>query len=348
MPEDHRVEFSGCDGSTLVGTLSTAYTPGAIGSKNREVQFPTEYRYPSRCVMLLHGGMGHRDYLYHKHLTSMLLAEHGHGPNAVAVFRFDYNGNGDSAGDRFFLSGFWHDIADTQIAMRVLEQEPYRMKTVCLIGHSVGAQHILQLAATGSSSSSSLTSSFSSSSSSSAAAAAAAVAGSVKHSTLDTCRKSLLQRRETWWVPPLLVCVQPRFRLRYWFEEWERQCKSSKDGKWTMRWKSRGRAREHVITRKEVESYANIDMDRVRCINDDSGFGNGRLQILSVHGIVTRGQSSSTSSKIMGYGSDDAAEVAATADGVVPLVDCVEVANRIRCDWHTLKLVSFVFLTAGR
>ena len=320
------MEFSGCDGSTLVGTLSTAHTPRDLGSNCKDnVQVPTE-SYPSRCIMLLHGGMGHRDYLYHKHLTSMLLAEHGQGPNAVAVFRFDYNGNGDSAGDRFFLSGFWDDIADIQVAMRLLEQAPYKMKTVCLIGHSVGAQHILQLAATGSSALSL--------SPPTPSAAAAAAAQLMKQST--TNRKSFSQHRETWWVPPLLVCVQPRFRLRYWFEEWERQCKSNEDGKWTMRWKSRGRPREHLINEKEVASYASIDMECIRRINN-SDFGNGRVQILSVHGI-TRGQSS-TSAKVMGYGGD-APEVAVTADGVVPLVDCVEVANRIQCDRHTLKLVS--------
>jgi hypothetical protein len=82
--QDTTVHFHGADGTPLVGTLSVAALPRDAGSDIAT--------HPTHCVLLLHGGMGHRDYLYHKHLTQRLLHAHG---RTLAVFRFDYNGNGD-------------------------------------------------------------------------------------------------------------------------------------------------------------------------------------------------------------------------------------------------------------
>ena len=270
------VQFAGADGTMLVGTLALATNQS-----------------PTSCVLMVHGGMGHRDYLYHKHITQEILAEHG---GDVAVFRFDYNGNGDSDGDRFFMSSFHQDLDDIKVVISMLRAPPYQLQTVCIIGHSAGAQHALQFAVRS------------------------------------------LREQEPDIVPPLMVCVQPRFRLQYWHEEWVRQTSQSGDGTWIMRWKTRGRQKEHSITLDDVKSYTSIDMDAIRNLNDPC-FGDGRLQILTLHGVVATTKNSGAN--IMGYGAHDKA----TPDGVVPIVDCCAIANRINCDRHSMQLVSVTLIS---
>ena len=219
MP-DARVSFRGADGTELVGTLSTR--DDRLGDVAAAAAAAAAAA--SQCIILLHGGMGHRDYLYHKQLTRYILSSDWARAHGVAVFRFDYNGNGDSGGQRFFLAGFWDDVADIRAAMRALLAPPFRLTTVGLIGHSLGAQHVLQLAA----------------------------------SSSPLPQPSLSPPPPTdplIPIPPLLVCVQPRFRLQFWVEEHRRQCASSADGRWTMKWSSRGQQRSHVITQEDVEAW---------------------------------------------------------------------------------------------
>mgnify|MGYP000530413128 CR=1 FL=1 len=292
MP-DAKIIFHGSDQTQLVGTLSTTWTnsTGNTGPSNKN-------SYPAHCILLLHGGMGHRDYLYHKVLTRKILASMG---SHVAVFRFDYNGNGDSHGHRFFLSSFWDDVADIWCAIRFLQQSPYRMRTVCVVGHSVGAQHVLQLPIS-------------------------CMLSSNGNNPDESGDKNFGSLDE---LPPLLVCVQPRFRLRYWYEEWERQCQQH--GQWQMKWRSRGRPRSHIITKHDVTEYCKVRMDNVRHFNDPCFTGN--IDVLTIHGLSRSNRNSAAT--VMGYGSD----VETTIDGVVPVEDSVQVANRVGCDRHTLKIV---------
>ena len=301
-PLDTRVEFAGADGTHLVGTLSVH-----ASTRHGDTEL-SQRTFPPHCVILLHGGMGHRDYLYHKQLTAEILSAY---PAQVCVFRFDYNGNGDSQGGRFFLAGFKDDLADIRAAMSMLMRSPYDTVPICLVGHSVGAQHVLQLATESN-------------------------GNIIQRSARETGYHSTCSASQ---IPPLLVCVQPRFRVQWWYEEWERQSASSADRNWTMKWKSRGSERSYVIKQEDVETYAAINLQAISCVNNPTKFGptgKSSIQILSVHGIVPSNQDSSAAT-VMGYGTDGGA----TIDGVVPVGDCTEVANRVNCDRHTLKLVRF-------
>jgi hypothetical protein len=308
-----------------------------------------------------------------------------------------------SGGDRFFMSGFWDDVADVRVAMRMLRRAPYHLQPVCLVGHSLGGQHALQLAASAVLAGG--TPAVVGAKHSRAKTRAGTTPTAVAAASSESCASRRCRGRErncaaalpspsptpgtstptaavhaaaataddndddddddddcSCFVPPLLVCVQPRFRLRFWIEEWERQRSSSPDadGQWTLKWKnSRGRACAHVVQKREAESYSAVNMDAVRALNGPR-FGGGRLHVLSVYGIATTrggssskstGSSSSSSSSsagagasvvvaATGYGSDEAART--SLDGVVPVEDCTELANRINCDRHTLRMVRFL------
>ncbi|KAI8060991.1 Alpha/Beta hydrolase protein [Gongronella butleri] len=79
-----------------------------------------------RLVLILHGNMGHKDYLFHKLLAESL---------PYASFRFDFRGNGESTGEAGFAN-MMEDVADIATVSNYFEERGYDI--YALVGHSRG------------------------------------------------------------------------------------------------------------------------------------------------------------------------------------------------------------------
>ncbi|KAH9171678.1 Alpha/Beta hydrolase protein [Lactarius sanguifluus] len=79
-------------------------------------------------ALILHGTMGHKDYLFQKALAARL---------PLDSFRFDFRGAHESGGT-FSQGGFADDVEDVRVVVAYLTQE-YGYKIDLLVGHSRGS-----------------------------------------------------------------------------------------------------------------------------------------------------------------------------------------------------------------
>ena len=114
---------------------------------------------------------------------------------------------------------------------------------------------------------------------------------------------------------PNIVGVNMRYNLEYWRSTWKKHV--AKDGHWTLSWKNRGRPIKLVVSKHDADTYADVPMERVALI---------RAAVLNVYGMVAGGSQASydTGNSML-------------TDGVVPLVDVEEPANRMIN--HTLRFL---------
>ncbi|CAG8611168.1 5313_t:CDS:10 [Ambispora gerdemannii] len=91
----------------------------------------------TKLGLILHGTLGHKDYLFQKKLASVLPFD---------TFRFDFRGNGESDGERKYAS-IKDDLDDLETVLDFLQKE-YGYSLYALIGHSKGAMIALLYAAT--------------------------------------------------------------------------------------------------------------------------------------------------------------------------------------------------------
>lgn len=100
----------------LVGTLEQWTTPN--GSLREG---------PRKLALILHGSMGHKDYLFQKKLAHRL---------PIDSFRFDFRGNFESTGS-MRLGGFLDDVVDISAVVEYLVKE-FGYQIDLVIGHSRG------------------------------------------------------------------------------------------------------------------------------------------------------------------------------------------------------------------
>ncbi|EMD39974.1 hypothetical protein CERSUDRAFT_112216 [Gelatoporia subvermispora B] len=86
---------------------------------------PTQGR---KLALILHGAMGHKDYLYQKRLAHRL---------PIDSFRFDFRGNHESPGP-WLLDGLFDDVEDIEAAVAYLH-EHYGYVVDLVVGHSRGS-----------------------------------------------------------------------------------------------------------------------------------------------------------------------------------------------------------------
>lgn len=79
-------------------------------------------------ALILHGSMGHKDYLFQRKLAPLL---------PMDSFRFDFRGNLESGGD-WSLASLPKDVEDIQVVVEYMKRE-YGYTTTVLIGHSRGS-----------------------------------------------------------------------------------------------------------------------------------------------------------------------------------------------------------------
>lgn len=89
-----------------------------------------------RLVLITHGVLGHKDYLFHRVLAQEL---------PYSSFRFDFRGNGESTGEPGYAN-MEEDTEDIHTVARYFEQEGYEIFAV--IGHSRGSVAGLKFATT--------------------------------------------------------------------------------------------------------------------------------------------------------------------------------------------------------
>jgi pimeloyl-ACP methyl ester carboxylesterase len=114
---------------------------------------------------------------------------------------------------------------------------------------------------------------------------------------------------------PNIVGVHMRYNLEYWRATWKKHVEE--EGHWTLSWKNRGAAVKHVVSKEDADMYAEVPMDLV---------SNIQAAVLNVYGFVP-GESQAF------YDTGDAV----LTDGVVPLADVEEPANRIAN--HTVRFL---------
>lgn len=110
-----------------------------------------------------------------------------------------------------------------------------------------------------------------------------------------------------------------RFRLVHWRRVW--RSKVEREGRWRLEWKNRGQPVAHTVSEQDVDIYASVDLEMVSAI---------KTPVQNVYGMIRTDHSQAA------Y--DTGQEM--LADGVVPLSDVVEPANRIRN--HELRLLQGV------
>ncbi|PIL22565.1 hypothetical protein GSI_15254 [Ganoderma sinense ZZ0214-1] len=88
-------------------------------------QEPTRGR---KIALILHGSMGHKDYLFQKRLALGL---------PIDSFRFDFRGNHETPGTWVF-AGFPEDVIDLEVVVEYLKKE-YGYVVDMLVGHSRGS-----------------------------------------------------------------------------------------------------------------------------------------------------------------------------------------------------------------
>ncbi|KAI0712203.1 ectomycorrhiza-regulated esterase [Earliella scabrosa] len=86
---------------------------------------PTQGR---KIALILHGAMGHKDYLFQKRLALRL---------PIDSFRFDFRGNHETPGEWRF-GKFYNDVDDLDAVVAYLKQE-YGYVVDMLVGHSRGS-----------------------------------------------------------------------------------------------------------------------------------------------------------------------------------------------------------------
>jgi len=86
---------------------------------------PTDDR---KIALILHGSLGHKDYLFQKRLAHRL---------PVDSFRFDFRGNHETGGD-FKQGRIGEDVVDLQVVVEYLKSK-FGYKIDMLVGHSRGA-----------------------------------------------------------------------------------------------------------------------------------------------------------------------------------------------------------------
>jgi len=86
---------------------------------------PTQGR---KLALILHGAMGHKDYLYQKRLAHRL---------PIDSFRLDFRGNHESSG-KWLLDGFSDDYEDIEACVAYL-QEHFGYIVDLIVGHSRGS-----------------------------------------------------------------------------------------------------------------------------------------------------------------------------------------------------------------
>ncbi|CAG8461616.1 5685_t:CDS:10 [Ambispora leptoticha] len=91
----------------------------------------------SKLGLILHGTLGHKNYLFQKKLASSLPFD---------TFRFDFRGNGESEGERKY-GCLKNDLDDIETVFDFLQKE-YGYSLYALIGHSRGAMAALLFVAT--------------------------------------------------------------------------------------------------------------------------------------------------------------------------------------------------------
>lgn len=166
--------------------------------------------------------------------------------------------------------------------------------------------------------------------------------------------------------PTLLINVHSRFDLSYWHDEYTRQV--AEKGEWVLRWKSNGRQFEHIVTDHDASTYSAVDMAAAvanlppprRIAGPGPGSGPGpepagsgaTSTSTSTRTSTSTSSSSSTSSTTTTSETEAETEVLSvygfvvadnladsvgydtravpTSDGVVPLADVAQVANRIQ------------------
>eukprot|EP00729_Bicosta_minor_P021904 gene21904-31817_t len=101
------------------------------------------------------------------------------------------------------------------------------------------------------------------------------------------------------------------FDLSYWHDEYTRQV--AEKGEWVLRWKSNGRQFEHIVTDHDASTYSAVDM---------AAATEAETEVLSVYGFVVADNLADS----VGYDT----RAVPTSDGVVPLADVAQVANRIQ------------------
>ena len=222
------------------------------------------------------------------------------------------------------MGGFWQDVDDVGAVLKMLRGE-YRLEPVCMIGHSAGAQLMLQYAAR-------------------TATAAAPPLRSQQRQQEDGLMA----------CPTLLINVHARFDLNYWYAEYKRQV--AEKGEWVLGWKSNGREFVHAVTADDASSYSAVDM-AVAVTNLPSPRSIARIppataSIAGAGAVSTSAAVSATEvCSIYGFvAADDLAKSAGyntravpTSDGVVPLADVAQIGNAIQDgvnrNKHTLVLL---------
>ncbi|KIK98979.1 hypothetical protein PAXRUDRAFT_610013 [Paxillus rubicundulus Ve08.2h10] len=89
---------------------------------------PPQPRHGRKIALILHGTMGHKDYLFQKRLASRLPFD---------SFRFDFRGNHESQGQRRY-GGFHEDIEDLVTVVAYL-RTTYGYEIDVVVGHSRGS-----------------------------------------------------------------------------------------------------------------------------------------------------------------------------------------------------------------
>jgi len=102
------------DGTTIVGVL--------------EQVAPNQPTRDRPIALILHGAMGHKDYLFQKRLAHRLNMD---------SFRFDFRGNHETGGD-FKQGRIMDDVVDLEIVVAYLKRK-FSYKIDLVVGHSRGA-----------------------------------------------------------------------------------------------------------------------------------------------------------------------------------------------------------------
>jgi len=102
---------------TIVGVLEQWSTPSSLTNGDAR-----------KVALILHGSMGHKDYLFQKKLAHRL---------PIDSFRFDFQGNFESSGT-MRMGGFLRDVEDIRVVVAYLVRE-YGYQIDLVIGHSRGS-----------------------------------------------------------------------------------------------------------------------------------------------------------------------------------------------------------------
>ncbi|SAL95557.1 hypothetical protein [Absidia glauca] len=117
------IKIQNKSGETIVGVL-----------EGKPELDPT--RHQRRLVLIAHGALGHKNYLYQRLLAEKL---------PFSSFRFDYRGNGESTGEAKYAN-FGEDTEDLFEVAHYFENKGYEIWAV--VGHSRGSASCFKYATT--------------------------------------------------------------------------------------------------------------------------------------------------------------------------------------------------------